>query len=840
MALERLPFELAKPSNNTYVTQANQIGYGNGSIDDELSTRGLTNEDLSIFTRVGLPSNRIAYYFQADIIGSGEIVVSEANKQIAISAGTSYDSSTYQGDEVRTDWVRVTEGNPARIKFLNSSYVCVKAIVTTEEEEDFLSSLKFSIKWFSANSIQKVADGVVKTSSIAANAVTAEKISDRSVTTSKVELVESLYFTNGSKPSFVVNKNSSGKVTSVVMTFPANEKMKLFSSKRSSELYLHQFGTTDIEYTIPFNNSLLYDVATDSFSVTRYSNTGANKVTILSVEGFAFYGLLTPYLPVMDIATQAVTEDNIKDGSINTQKIGDNAVTNGKIMAKAITDEKIAYNTIQYNDYTPFTFYDCKQTASSTTYNRPVYIVPLNNSGNIRSISAKISQLSPTIGMAVTVCASYTIDSSDVLSLSNTRTNIGSSSWSTSPIDASLSADFSAYHYLIIRFDGALTSERKAQFEANGLVLSLAGDSLFTTVDNLKQSIGSIDYTDIVNGYNAKYSGVIADLKRGCDFNALFFSDIHGRSAELERIIQYGDTMKDSLDCIIDGGDDTSTLTSTAPPTWADSIIADGELPCIRAVGNHDAWASDYWVWDTAQNIYNLITSKVVTDLTNKSVTIHQPSDVATTYKNYYYVDFGNVRAVVLISMSGEHYWDSSQSSWFEGVLADALTNDKHVLVVNHAPLSPDAIKESESWPNWNSHRSWEGYSTGREPHVNDAQHLSSAAITLVDSFISDGGHFIAYIAGHTHTDYVLETKNAVNKQFCVVTSCARANPADSYTPDIGSLEFDLFNWIAIDTDKQVFKMLRLGNGKTYAMNEHSVIVIDYRNARILASAQRM
>lgn len=350
---------------------------------------------------------------------------------------------------------------------------------------------------------------------------------------------------------------------------------------------------------------------------------------------------------------------------------------------------------------------------------------------------------------------------------------------------------------------------------------------------------GDIDYTNIVTAYAAKYGKTITEMTRGCDFNALFFSDIHGRSEELQRIVQYGNAMKTSLNCIIDGGDDTQAFTSTTPLTWFDTDIANSELPCIRAVGNHDAWASNYWVWDSNENIYTMMTSKVVADLTNRGITVHQPSDVATTYKNYYYVDFGNVRIIVLLSLifaNHNAYWDTHQKDWLESVLDDALTNDKHVMIVNHGPLNPASINEVNLSPNWNSFRSWEGYVTQTEPYCQDTQHLSDEAVALVDDFIEDGGNFIAYIAGHTHGDYVLETKNATHKQYCIVTSCALSSPNNTYTPPLGNLGYDLFNWIGIDTTRKLFKMLRLGNNTTYAQNEHNMIVINYQSKKIITS----
>ena len=71
MAVERLPFELAKPSNNTFVTRAECVGYGeNSNVKDELDS--LHN------TIFGTASRNVSYALeQGGLISSGEAATSK-------------------------------------------------------------------------------------------------------------------------------------------------------------------------------------------------------------------------------------------------------------------------------------------------------------------------------------------------------------------------------------------------------------------------------------------------------------------------------------------------------------------------------------------------------------------------------------------------------------------------------------------------------------------------------------------------------------------------------------------------------------------------------------------
>ena len=316
-------------------------------------------------------------------------------------------------------------------------------------------------------------------------------------------------------------------------------------------------------------------------------------------------------------------------------------------------------------------------------------------------------------------------------------------------------------------------------------------------------------------------------------FSALFFSDIHGRTDEFKRIIELANGWKGDLNAVIDGGDDTANTINATPITnWYNPLMSTCELPIIRAVGNHDSWTSAAWTWATNQQVYNYMTAITVADLEEKGITPVQPSDVATSYKNYYYVDFpNNIRVIVLLSLiysSQNAYWDNDQLEWFTDVLANANTNWKSVIVLNHGGLDPNEVEDIEC-PWSSSIRSW---SNGG---VADTQHVPASAINAVDSFITAGGKFICWIAGHTHSDSLVVTKNTTHKQLCFITSTANGSPLDSIAcGGIESKQYDLFNLISVDTTNKLFKCMRIGLNNNKALQEHNYFCWDYKNKKLV------
>jgi hypothetical protein len=322
------------------------------------------------------------------------------------------------------------------------------------------------------------------------------------------------------------------------------------------------------------------------------------------------------------------------------------------------------------------------------------------------------------------------------------------------------------------------------------------------------------------------------NLAVNTDFKALFFSDIHGNISRFERIIQLGNGWEDIIDCIIDGGDDTAAYKAQGNLDWYNTRALTSDKPIVRAAGNHDAWTTNYNVWATKQELYEYFTSVAVAQLTSKGATVVQPSDAATVYKNYYYVDFGSLRMVVLTALTGGGYYDTDQATWFASVLEDARINDKSVICLNHAPMPIiSAVENVES--NWCSYKT----------RTSDGTIMQEDPLDKVDAFIRTGGKFICWLTGHTHIDFVMKyskTVDSVTKtQFAFTTSCAKGGVNDGAQPtgDKRNPAYDLFNMVSVDLTNHLLKIWRIGFNTNVYLQVHNTFVWDFVNNRMVSES---
>ena len=205
--------------------------------------------------------------------------------------------------------------------------------------------------------------------------------------------------------------------------------------------------------------------------------------------------------PNLIINVSAIKQEveDLKNGGITSAMLSNGAVTSAKIKSKSVTDDKIAYKAYICNDYTDFDFYRAKQVPSSTSLDRPVYVLPLTDQSAIKTIAMKIAQQSFNVKMIVSVCTDFSINATtSVIGFTN-ELKLSDSTWANS-VDFSVSTDFSAYNYLVVRFNNAVSDAQKTLIEANGIDLSMAG-SLFETVEQLERKSGGslITMKDIEN-----------------------------------------------------------------------------------------------------------------------------------------------------------------------------------------------------------------------------------------------------------------------------------------------------------------------------------------------------
>ena len=343
-----------------------------------------------------------------------------------------------------------------------------------------------------------------------------------------------------------------------------------------------------------------------------------------------------------------------------------------------------------------------------------------------------------------------------------------------------------------------------------GLVSSILNK---TNIDKAKAEIEKIK--------NEEINTDIENVFSNSDFNALLFSDIHGSVKNLSRILMSAKAYKDRLNCILNVGD-TVQYFNPAGLEWYNEQVQDFNIPVITAVGNHDAWTKD-WTFDTNENIYSLITSKVKENVPS----IVQPDNASGIFANYYYYDTDKVRVIVLLSMMYENnqpYFDDNQKNWLISVLADAKTNNKAIIIMNHCPLNPSDAEEIEC--SWTSKQTWKtGY-----------MHMNETIPECVDGFIKDGGTFICYLCGHTHRDFVLQSIKYPN-QICFVTMSARYEYVEDgwRSQDENNDDFDSFNYIGVDLKKSVIKIKRIGTNVNAWMQRRNTLCWDFKNHKLVS-----
>ena len=105
-------------------------------------------------------------------------------------------------------------------------------------------------------------------------------------------------------------------------------------------------------------------------------------------------------------------------------------------------------------------------------------------------------------------------------------------------------------------------------------------------------------------------------------------------------------------------------------------------------------------------------------------------------------------------------------------------------------------------------------------------------ATTLMNTnFISNGGNFICWLAGHTHVDAFGTV--GTQSQAVLISASARFN----YTRNIPNPKrkfFDLFNYISVNTSSKVLCIKRIGATKSKGKGERDFLIYNYGTHTVL------
>ena len=304
--------------------------------------------------------------------------------------------------------------------------------------------------------------------------------------------------------------------------------------------------------------------------------------------------------------------------------------------------------------------------------------------------------------------------------------------------------------------------------------------------------------------------------------NLLWFSDVHNYRIGLDRIIQLSDEI-DAEDIICTGDIVGTYVTDSAYDGW-NSVSGSENILLIP--GNHDWYSNNA---GTTFISFSEMTSNLYSNALNWGVTIG-------TNVPYWYKDYPDSKVRLIGIDSFLIYIDTNayttMTTWLETVLADANTNNYHVIIMNHEPVYTNnaTIIDCKFSNKLNAYAS----TVARSPMDYEAQQQNLPLISdKVQTFIDNGGSFICYLFGHIHNDFIGKLVNHPNQMFAVI-GCANPTIDDENDADRTGKGLDLVNAIVVDTATNTVKIVRFGADKTAAMAYRDAICLNYSTGTVL------
>ena len=230
----------------------------------------------------------------------------------------------------------------------------------------------------------------------------------------------------------------------------------------------------------------------------------------------------------------------------------------------------------------------------------------------------------------------------------------------------------------------------------------------------------------------------------------LWITDAHAISADkrwtpqLEKALRFATEHNANIDDILHTGD----IVKANSADWDDDLwINLGAERVLNVVGNHDVLNSSNSAEVPVADTYARYFAPYIA---NWGVT-HD----GNTSHCFYYKDYANgIRLIVLDQQTSSIA--SAQLTWLQGVLADARTNDKHVVVAGHYQPDDTAVKIPSAFTS---------------TKTNFGFRNSSSYLDAIDDFIEAGGIFVCWLVGHTHTDFLTKIPSHHN-QLVICQDC--------------------------------------------------------------------
>lgn len=326
--------------------------------------------------------------------------------------------------------------------------------------------------------------------------------------------------------------------------------------------------------------------------------------------------------------------------------------------------------------------------------------------------------------------------------------------------------------------------------------------------------------TDIVQmcGGTMAVKNRLFNISKAGGLRLLYFSDAHNGTYAVEQIMNFADKAGYIHD-VLSGGDNVNNLPN-------DAYVFANAKSVLTVVGNHDVYNGND----------NKLPSKDVFDIHYGEHTTHWtgvtfPENYEEDGLCYWYKDY-TIPKVRLIGIDCIN-WDTAEGTWLEGVLADAITNNLHVVICTHyKPANFTGVRTCT-------------FNSLVTPL--SQQYTPSAVNGIVASAISNGLKFVCYLCGHEHKPYFGYVSDHTDQW---------AFAADKPSPPIGVENCDRrningeefggngntykvyysFYILNIDTARGVIAISTVGNNRDMYERPMNNLVFDYINHQILSN----
>lgn len=337
------------------------------------------------------------------------------------------------------------------------------------------------------------------------------------------------------------------------------------------------------------------------------------------------------------------------------------------------------------------------------------------------------------------------------------------------------------------------------------------------SVVNIKYTTDNIEIIDLnrdientmIQSTSKRRNQISQNDKKPLSF--IHFTDIHGKEALWERLVEYSNYYSDMFDFILHTGDWVESSQTTYNDMFNTSPVNKNTL--LNVIGNHDSWAeytgdSSSIVVAPIASTYDYCVEKMTRSYQPWGVTFMDSNKCTAWYKDFV---ASNIRLIAIDLF----YNLEEQKTWLANLLQDAINNNIHVITTMHQKTGQIITKIT----NFNS--------------VDDYGIEASLGIEkTIATAINNGLIYIGNFAGHDHFDECGFTESGV---FNFVSECATDNITwQSNKRKLDTKTQDCFNVISIDTTQGHLKITRIGDNSDRYMNVKNSYCYDYINKKII------